>query len=341
MSAYNVPQRALDSSPKFGLIYPDGRLGVPNSLREALLKQGLGDVALVLDALLLCGYTYNKRFTFRKILAHLHEKGFYFGRGLLRRALNCGLFKLAALQNGRRGRPELLYYMPDILALVNQYAGGAWAAVDALELADMQSLPRYRQALHRQFIARAPGIYSRTFLAKRLGVSHRCTYNYDRILGIRAIRRLLKQNLRDCRNWREMIQRGRRGLNWLFIAWSDGRTLDVPLNEGVAEAYMWKENTKVYFVTQLCNRYVYAPREDWGDYLFLYKHDDARSIPGDDPYQLRKERLTVDPVSATQMVEPNAYKPYRPPLPDWLPPEMAARRTVRNPFAAKPRQTKR
>lgn len=335
MSTYNVPQRALDSSLKIGVIYPDGRYGVPNSLREALLQQGLGEVSLVLDALLTCGYTFNKRFTFRKVLAHLREKGFTFGRGLIRRALNSGIFKVSALLNGRRGRPELLYTMPDITALVQHFAKGAWVAIDTLDLADMQSLTCYRQALHRQFIQRAPGIYSRAFLAGRLGVSRRCTYNYDRILGIRAIRRLSKQNLRDCRNWREMIQRGRRGLNWLFITWSDGRTLDVPLNERLAESYIWREDTRVYFVTQLCNRYVYAPEDNWGDQQVLYKNDDKYSIPGNDPHHKRQERLTFDPVSVTLSVDPNTYKPYRKPLPAWMPPELAARRTVTNPFVPK------
>jgi hypothetical protein len=332
MSAYTVPQRRLDLPLQIGIFYPDGRYGVPNSLREVLLQQGFGDVSLLLDALLNCGYTPNRRFTFRQVLAHLREKGFQLGRGLIRRALKSGLFKLAALQNGRRGRPELLYFMPDIAALVQQMAGGAWVAVDSLDVADLQSLTRYRQALHCAFIRRAPGIYSRAFLAARLGVSRRCTYNYDRLLGIRAIRRLLKQNLRFYSDWREMIQMGKRGLNWLLVEWSDGRSLEMPLRERLAEGYLWKEGVTVSFVTQLCNRYVYAPDDDWGDLMLLYQHDDERSIPGNDRYQRRSERLAVDPVSATLNVDANAYKPYRPPLPAWLPPEMAARRTVRNPF---------
>ena len=335
MSEYTLPQPSLDSPLKIGLISPDGRYGLPNSLREALLQQKLGEAALLLDALLCCGYIPNKRFTFRKVFDKLREMGFNLAQGLVRRALNSGLFKCVALQTGQRGRPEMLYFMPNIGKLVGEYAGGKMVATDTLTVADMQNLRLFRQALHRELIRRAPGIYSRQFLARRLGIGKRSTRNYDLRLGIRAIRRLCKQNLRYYTDWREMILRGRRGLNWLLIEWDDGRTLEGPLMCGLAEDYIWKTGVTVYFVTQLCNRYVYAPEDDWADYQFLRHSDDERCFPEWDRFGLRKERMPTDPVSATLMVDPKAYKPKSDPIPDWLPPEMAARRLSTNPFAAK------
>jgi hypothetical protein len=335
MSIYTLPQPVLDSPLKIGLISPDGRYGLPNSLREALLQIKLGEASLLLDALLLCGYTPNKRFTFRKVVDKLRETGFNLAKGLVRRALNSGIFKLITLINHRAGRPEIQYVMPHIVALVGQYAQGKMVASDQLTTADIQSLRLYRQGLHREMIHRAPGIYSRRFLARRLGIGKRTTHNYDLRVGVRAIRRLSKQNLRNYPDWRKLIQSGKHGLNWLLIQWEDGRSLDTPLRAGIADNFMWKEGVNVYFVTQLCNRYVYAPQDDWADYLFLYHNDDERAFAhSDNPYGLRKERMPIDPVSATLMVDRKAYQPASDPIPDWLPPEIAARRCSTNPFAA-------
>ncbi|MBA3867610.1 MAG: hypothetical protein H0X30_00495 [Anaerolineae bacterium] len=335
MSIYTLPQPVLDSPLKIGLISADGRYGLPNSLREALLQIKLGEASLLLDALLLCGYTPNKRFTFRKVFDKLRETGFKLATGLVRRALNSGIFKLIALMNRRAGRPEIQYVMPAIEVLVGQYAQGKMVASDQLETADIQSLRLYRQGLHREMIRRAPGIYSRRFLAQRLGIGKRTTHNYDLRVGIRAIRRLSKQNLRHYPDWRKLIQSGKRGLNWLLIQWDDGRYFDGPLRAGIADNFMWKEGVNVYFVTQLCNRYVYAPDDNWADFLFLRHTDDERAFAHSyDPYGFHKNRMPTDPVSATLMVDRKAYKPTSDPIPDWLPPEMAARRISTNPFAA-------
>ncbi len=335
MSAYTLPQRELDSPLKIGSFSSDGRHGVPNSLREALLQQDLGEAALVLDVFLLCGYLPNKSSTYQKILKKLAEHGFTLGRGLIRRALASGVFKMVAIYNGKQGRPELLYFMPDIMDLVKRYAGGKMVAMDTLLNADLVNLKKYRQGLYREFIRRAPGIYSRRFLAERLGISSRTTRNYDPEVNVYAIRRLSRQDLRFYSDWREMILRGKRGLNWLRIEWNDGRYLDGPLMCGVAEAYMWKPDSKVYFVTQLCNRYFYsAAGEGWADYQLIRKNDDERCFPEWDRFGLRGERVDSDPISHTLRVDPKAYKDESDPIPKWLPPEMAARRIVRNPFAA-------
>lgn len=329
-----LPHSASDSHLNPNLLSFDGRYGLPNSVREALLQVGQGEAALVIDALLYCGFTAGKAFTFQKAVAKLGELGFSTSTALVRRGLNSGVFAAERLQTQRAGRPTKIYTMPEVSALAKAYANGAISAADPLEIIDMHSLTRYRQALHREFIRRAPGIYSRAFLGQRLGVSERTTRNYDRRVGIRAIRRLSKENLLWFPDWQEKVASGTHGLNWLRVCYEDGRFFDAPLVVGIALRHMWKADVQgVYFVTQRCNRYVYAPDADWADYQYLYSRDDERDFAtSSDPYSLRKERLTIDPVSATLNVDPKAYQPKSDPVPAWLPPYMMARRVSRNPF---------
>jgi hypothetical protein len=303
-----VPQPPLDSRLNLDSFATDGRLGVPNSLREALLQRDLGEASLLLDALLYAGYRTGKRFTVRRALDDLKVAGFNISPALVRRALISPIFKRQTIQTHRRGRPEYRYLMPDITVLVKKYAKGVFVAVDQLTVSDMQSLRHYRQALHREFIRRAPGSYSRAFLARRLGVSKRTTRAYDLQLGIRSIRRISKQELRYISNWDDLVRMAKPGLNWLRVEYDDGRFFDAPPKEGIATRHMWKMDKKVYLVTQLCNRYVYAPDDDWGDYQFLRLHDDARTIPGHDRWGFRRERMPSDPTSATLMVDARAYQ---------------------------------
>lgn len=331
-----LPHPTLDSRLNIGLLSFDGRSGLPNSLREALLQQGLGEVSLTLDALFASGFVVDSTFTIKKALGKLRDAAILLSEGLLRRALNSGLFKSAELATGKRGRRERQYWMPDVMALIKQYANGVFSATDPLENVDMPDLKGYRQGLHRQFIRRAPGIYSRKFLARRLGIGKRTTRNYDLRLGIRAIRRLSLQSLRWISNWESVVLAGEVGVNWLRVHYDDGRYFDAPLNIGIARKHLWRHGVKdVSLVTQLCNRYVYSPDADWADYQFLRLHDDERVLDraSSNPFGLRDERMPTDPVSATQMIDRKAYSDHKDPLPGWLPPEMSARRISTNPFA--------
>jgi len=188
--------------------------------------------------------------------------------------------------------------------------------------------------MHREFIRRAPGIYSRKFLGQRLGVGDRTTRNYDLRVGIRSIRRLMKENLLWLPDWREKIASGKVGRNWLRICYKSGRFFDAPLVVGIARKFLWREGVEgVYIVGQGCNRYVYAPEADWADHQHLYLHDDERAFAASsDPLGYRKQRLSFDPQSATLSVDAKAYKPTSNPISAWLPAEMAAKRTSINPF---------
>lgn len=223
--------------------------------------------------------------------------------------------------------------MPDIEWLVRKYANGAATASDPLVHKDIQNLRLYRQALHREFIRRAPGIYSRAFLGGRLGVGKRCTRNYDQREGIRAIRRHSEQNLRVYMNWEDVVRAAKPGVSWLRIYYKSGKTLDAPPRLKIAQNNMWKRHIRnVTLVTQLCNRYVYDPAPDWADRQPLYLSDDERSFAGSaDPNGLRKQRLNYDPKSVTLSIDSKAYQPRSDSIASWVPPELAARRTVRQP----------
>jgi hypothetical protein len=155
-------------------------------------------------------------------------------------------------------------------------------------------------------------------------------------VGIRSIRRLREVNPRWYPDWEEMVTAGRAGVNWLRIRFNDGRWFDAPLILGIAQRHLWKAGVKgVYLVTQLCNRYVFSPDADWADYQFLRLRDDERAFAAsDDPYHLRDHRMPSDPQSATLMIDRKAYQATSDPISPLLSPEVRARRTIRNPFAA-------
>lgn len=331
----SLPQPQLDSPLILGLLSFDGRHGLPNSLREALLGVKQGEAALALDALFAAGFSIGKTFTVQSALRKLREVGIATSEALMRRALNSGLFPSIMLRSGRRGRPTRQYQMPDVMVLIQQYARGVYSATDELSLGDLHTLNHYRQSLHREFIRRAPGIYSRAFLARRLGIGKRTTRNYDLRVGIKAIRRLSQQNLKYLSNWQDLVSTGHSGLNWLRIQFDDGRFFDAPLLVGIAERHLWKMGVQgVYLVTQLCNRYLLSKEEAWADYQFLRLHDDERAFAASvDPFALRDRRLTSDPTSATLMIDRKAYQAASDPISSMLPPDVAARRVVRNPFA--------
>ncbi|MEO6757833.1 MAG: hypothetical protein ABIO24_00155 [Saprospiraceae bacterium] len=306
---------------------------MPNSLREALLAAKLGESSLLADALLYCGLPAIKYFTVRKIILKLRKYHILLSPALVRRALNQGVFLSSIFQTHRRGRPEKIYALPTIESLIKKYAHGVATASDALVAKDMPNLRLYRQALHREFIRRAPGVYSRAFLGGRLGVCKRTTRHYDLREGIRSIRRLNEMNLRYISNWESVVNAASAGVNWLRIRYKSGKYYDARPNMNIAKRVMWKPYVEgVYLVTQKCNRYVYDPAPDWADRQYLYLSDDERSFAGStDPNGFRSERLPYDPKSATFSIDRKAYQPESDKISASLPQYLAARRISVNP----------
>lgn len=164
----------------------DPSWGIPNCLREKLLQIDLGEAALVLDACIITGLDRGDQFTFDGLWEHLQRKGINISEGLVRRALTTGIFPSMSIRQPKRGRPQMRFTVPSIEYLVNKYEAGSWLTTDPLECEDLSSLRDYRAALHREFIRRHPGNYSRAFLGRRLGVSKAATINYDRKAGVKS-----------------------------------------------------------------------------------------------------------------------------------------------------------
>src|SRR5690349_5790936 len=108
-----LPQTASDSHLNSNLLSFDGRHGLPNSVREALLQGGQGEAALVIDALLYCVFPAGRGFTFEKAIRKMDELGFTTSPALVRRGLNSDVFISERLYTHRAGRPAKIYFMPD------------------------------------------------------------------------------------------------------------------------------------------------------------------------------------------------------------------------------------
>lgn len=158
----------------------DPNWGLPNCLREKLLQIGLGEAALVLDACLMTGHDQGDEFTFDALWARLQAKGIKVSQNLVYRALKTEIFPAVSIRKQRRGRPQRRFTVPSIKDLVDKYQAGDWLTTDPLEPEDLSSLRNYRAALHREFIRRCPGDYSRAFLGSRLGVSKSATAFYEK-----------------------------------------------------------------------------------------------------------------------------------------------------------------
>ena len=83
----------------------------------------------------------------------------------------------------KSGRPARKYLIPDnqkLYKLFNTRPSGS----DTLAPTDLCSPNAYRQALQRELIARRPGLYSRAWLSKRLGISVWTCRRYDVGIGL-------------------------------------------------------------------------------------------------------------------------------------------------------------
>lgn len=192
--------------------------GLPGSLREKLLQLKMCHTLRVLDALLMANVKPGTCLTEKLICEILHNiVGRYSIRQALRATLpdgtlifqqqtpspvpptpthvaadsavdrnnNCVLFRVTKPNKIRRGRPAVTYLMPDsanLCARLNLKLTGS----DKLAPADVSGVKSYRQSLHREFLQRRPGQYSRKWLAQRLGVSVRSVQRYRQDSGILA-----------------------------------------------------------------------------------------------------------------------------------------------------------
>ena len=85
----------------------------------------------------------------------------------------------------RSGCPPRWFIMPSMSYLCRILrVSPTWS--DPIEAADLYSPKTYRQALQRSLMQRRPALYSRAWLAERLGISRRTCRRYDRQIGLRV-----------------------------------------------------------------------------------------------------------------------------------------------------------
>ncbi len=180
---------------------------LPNTLREAMLKHKQTPLLRVLEVIVKQGWRVNRPFTRLELLEAVREVGV--GDYSLRKALaaTCPQEKpifeeaataaVAAVDCGdespelnaskfsgtgptqKRGRPAVTYLVPDLNALCERY-GVEWKGSDEIDADALSSPASYRQAVHTALFDRRPGQYSRSWLARRLGVSARTVRRYNR-----------------------------------------------------------------------------------------------------------------------------------------------------------------
>ncbi len=95
----------------------------------------------------------------------------------------CLLFRGTTSNKNQRGRPAAFFVMPSSAELCARL-GLKLTGSDALTAGDIANAKHYRQSLHREFLKRRPGQYSRKWLAQRLGLSIRSIQRYRQSSGI-------------------------------------------------------------------------------------------------------------------------------------------------------------
>lgn len=145
-----------------------------NELREHLLSHGLGKVAVAWDLALSLDLT---RFSVSDLVGAARSAGVAVSERLVRSAVAAGVFRCEWVATA--GRPVAVYSLPGVSAYVRLLGLVGHQTTDDLHLVDCRSLAAYRAALHRAFLSRLPGRYSRAFLSGRLGLSKCGTLHYE------------------------------------------------------------------------------------------------------------------------------------------------------------------
>lgn len=191
-----------------------GSIGLPNPVREKLLQDGRGEVALMLDFCFMAGLKAGATFSVLDVVALAKQKRVGVSEGLIRRALSDELFILYGKVGVGRGRPVTMYQMRSIQEIAGLVSGGWLGTTDVIAIEACGSLASYRRALHVAFIERCPGKYSREWLGKRLGVGSRATWFYEQGSRVYAVAQYARRMLFD---WSDVPVRAVRGRRFLEV----------------------------------------------------------------------------------------------------------------------------
>lgn len=213
--------------------------GLPNTIREALLKQSTV-VARLLDIFRLSKWKTNTQFSMSDAIKLC--KKFNLNRKSVMEALT-GKFSVVGdqyiivrrhveypdikgLNSQGRGRPiKTIFEVPSVSHLLDVLKVG-WSPSDNITPDDVKSAHAYRLAMHREFIKRLTPQVPISWLAERIGVDSRTIQRYNRELNVQITQNLgyftlSKSNLDSLpKRHRKVIKNATNGF-WLETA--DGR----------------------------------------------------------------------------------------------------------------------
>lgn len=178
----------------------DRRFGLPNSVRERLLKaQGSTVVARLLDILTLAGWERESYFTMSDAVKAGREFGLnrksvlqaltgdystFDGRHIISRRY-VEYVDIRGLNSRKRGRPvELVFQAPSVARLLS-VMNVMRSPSDPIGSEDVRTAKAYRIAVHREYIQRMSPRASLRVLAGRLGVNERTIRRYNRALEVK------------------------------------------------------------------------------------------------------------------------------------------------------------
>lgn len=159
--------------------------GLANCVREQLLSENRGNVALVID------WAIRENLSEQWLDFDALEALAPFSNYRLRNALEDSLVLKKAQKTGKRGRPKMLYYIPSKDTTRRYTTPANLTKSDHLPGWAFENLTNYRAAMYMalivrgsNYIASAMVSYSRQFLMEFLSVSKKTLRNYEQRFGI-------------------------------------------------------------------------------------------------------------------------------------------------------------
>ncbi len=258
---------------------------LPNRVREALLQLKQTYTLRVIEALRLSGILPGQPFTAREAVQRL--KGLV-GRDSVYHALQATTpdgepifavnnpsprtltlatadrakdttplkecFLGSEQKSGKRcfHRPARVFTMPGNLELCRKL-GVKPSRSDPLTSADLGSAKTTRQALHREFIKRRPGLYPRRWLAQRLGTCVRTLHAYNRAIPIQVIPMYLDTLI----TWSSLHAIPEFEVPGTFLQDETGKRY--PAKAGIAR-HLLSKGQRVLLRRRDCNYYYYGDR---------------------------------------------------------------------------------
>ena len=178
----------------------EGRGGVPNSVRERLLRSQRSTVmARLLDCFVLAGWQAESYFSLKEAVcvgrqyglnrksvlqALTGEHSSYNGRHIISRRY-VEYVDIGGLKERKRGRPVELAFQAPAPGRLLSVLDVERSPSDRMRSEDLRSAKSYRMAVHREYIRRLSPRSSLAVLARRVGVDERTIRRYNQALQVK------------------------------------------------------------------------------------------------------------------------------------------------------------